>query len=101
LAEELAEKVVVREGERTYTIPKQRAVIKALLNRAMKGDVRSGSSFFNLMFRVFGPEIDSLEGAEPLSNDEQELLDGLEQRRTQRAAQSAVCEGDQEPEREP
>jgi Family of unknown function (DUF5681) len=38
---ELAEQILVREGDRTKKVTKLRAMVKALLAKALKGDVRA------------------------------------------------------------
>ncbi len=44
LVEELGEFIRVREGDREYSVSKQRALIKALVARAVKGDTRAATS---------------------------------------------------------
>ena len=77
LHEELQEKIVVHEGERTLRISKQRAIIKTLFAKTLKGDGRAAHTLLNLLLRTAAadggsPEIDS-----PFTADETELLDGL------------------------
>ena len=43
LMEELREKIVIREGDRPQKVSKQRAMVKSVVNRAIKGDPRSTS----------------------------------------------------------
>ena len=38
---ELAERILVREGDRTQKVTKLRAMVKALMAKALKGDVRA------------------------------------------------------------
>ena len=41
LHEELNEKITVREGTATRAISKQRAIVKSMMNAALKGDMRA------------------------------------------------------------
>ena len=80
LEEELSKRIVAREGERTVKISKQRAVIKTLLARTVKGDARAGATLLNLIFRVLDPAGDVAETAAPLSAEEREVLSDVEAR---------------------
>jgi len=48
IKEELEEFVHITEGGKTYTVTKQRALIKALLAKASKGDVRAAQTLLSL-----------------------------------------------------
>ena len=81
LMEELGEKILVREGEHARQVSKQRALVKALLARALKGDVRAANSLLSMMMRL----LDTGEGAEPegsddLQPDELEILKAYKER---------------------
>ena len=52
LSEELGQKIKVREGEQTIRISKQRAMIKALLAKALRGDTRAIALLLNLTLRT-------------------------------------------------
>ena len=54
LAEELAELIHIREGDKEYKVSKQRAVIKVMVSAAVKGDMRAVSSLLSLYGRLFG-----------------------------------------------
>jgi Family of unknown function (DUF5681) len=54
LAAELGEEITVREGGRSRRVSKQRALIKALLARALDGDVRATAAVLTLCGRVLG-----------------------------------------------
>ena len=47
LAEELGERIRIREDGRDRRVSKQRAMIKALVARAMKGDTRAATALFD------------------------------------------------------
>jgi hypothetical protein len=80
LMEEMREKVVIREGERSRSISKQRAVIKTLFARTLKGDARAANALMNVLFRVLDPEGESATTAPPLNREEREVLESLKAR---------------------
>ncbi len=80
LFEELNQPISLREGNKEIRVTKQRAMVKSLMARSLKGDPRSAALLLNMMARFFDvAELDDL-GEIPLSPDEQELLTVLEQR---------------------
>lgn len=68
LEEELAEKVLVTEGGKQTKTTKQRAMLKTLFAKALKGDARSAGILLNLIIGV--------EQAKSSSPDEAFLDDG-------------------------
>lgn len=90
LMEELGERIVVREGDATRRVSKQRAVVKTLVAKALKGDARSGSLLTGLMMRLLDTGEGAPEVAEPLLEDEREILAAFEGRlrRDQASAES-------------
>ncbi len=80
LIEELGEKIVIREGDRSQKVSKQRALLKSVVNRAIKGDVRAISIALSTMMRL----LDTGEGApgfeEALRDEELEILRLFEDR---------------------
>ena len=73
--EEMREKVVIREGERLRKIPKQRAVVKTLVARTLKGDARAASTLINVLFRVLDREAESAIASQPLNAEERAVLE--------------------------
>jgi hypothetical protein len=80
LMEELGEKIVIREGDQSRQVSKQRAVVKSFVTRTLKGDARVASLLTSMMMRL----LDTGEGAptvaEPLLDNEWEILQGFEDR---------------------
>jgi hypothetical protein len=81
LQEELAEKILVQEGDQARRMSKQRAVVKALVNRTLKGDARAASSLLSTMMKL----IETGTAAEPeereeLHADDLEILEAYRQR---------------------
>ena len=52
LEEELEQFVVVHEGNQTLKVTKQRAMLKSLFAKAMKGDVRASAALINLIVGI-------------------------------------------------
>jgi len=74
LRDELSERIVVREGERTRKVSKQRAVVMTLVNRTLKGDARAANTLIGTMMRLFDQAEGTAELAAPLKDDELEIL---------------------------
>jgi hypothetical protein len=75
VVEELTEMVKMRVGDRALRISKQRALLKLLWLKGMKGDSRSLNSLLGLQLRVLG-----LEGMPPdaeikLTSEERDALE--------------------------
>ncbi len=80
LMEELGEKIVIREGDRSQKVSKQRALLKSVVNRAIKGDARATAIALSTMLRL----LDTGEGApdveDGLFDDELTILRDFEAR---------------------
>ena len=76
LREELGEKIVVQQGEQTIRISKQRALIKTLIAKSLKGDTRAIQILVNMMHRKPADD-DVAKEAPTLSAEENELWQGL------------------------
>ena len=55
LEEELQEVIAVNEGGRQRKLSKQRALIKTLMAKGLKGELRALAVFVNLLLRVVDP----------------------------------------------
>jgi Family of unknown function (DUF5681) len=76
LGEELAEHVPIRDGGRSLNVSKQRALIKALVAKALEGDMRATGIVLQLVERVVGPETARTGPADDdLSADDREILE--------------------------
>jgi hypothetical protein len=88
LAEELSEKLVVTEGGKPKRITKQRALIKALVAKSIKGDPRAAAALLRLI-----PDAEQARKAatqaQTLNSVDQDILDAFrEQLREEIAAGS-------------
>ncbi len=79
LKEELQESVLVREGERAMKISKQRAIVKTLIVKTLKGDARAATTLLT-MYRVLDLRDDAPPADEPLAPDDVEILDAFRKR---------------------
>lgn len=80
LMEELGQKIMIREGDRSHSVTKQRAVVKSLVARTLKGDVRAATLLTSMMMRL----TDTGEGApdieDVLIDDELAILKAFKRR---------------------
>ena len=76
LSEELQEKIMVTEGGRRRSVSKQRAILKSLFAKAMKGDVRAGQAIVSMVERLLLPDASETE-AQHLDECDQEILERL------------------------
>lgn len=79
LKEELNEPVSFRENNVGGTLSKQRILLKTLVAKGMKGDVRAINLVFNLIAQLLVDENNTIEEA-PLSPFEETILDDFEER---------------------
>ena len=73
LRSELSEKIQIREGERSLKVSKQRAMLKALVAKALKGDARAANVVLTLVGRLFEPEAVA-EEVPALTSDDEAIL---------------------------
>jgi hypothetical protein len=73
LSEELSEKIVVTEGGKQLKISKQRAMIKSLLAKALRGDTRAATVLLKLLIDAEQASTRN-EIAEELSDEDQAIL---------------------------
>ena len=76
LAAEMAEVVRIMEGGAPKTISKQRAVVKVLAARAIKGDSRAAALVLNLVLRLIEDEAPSHQDA-PVSADDLAIVEAF------------------------
>lgn len=74
LMEELGEKILVREGEQSRRVSKQRAFVKAVVARTLNGDVRAASLLMSMTMRLLDTGEGDPEVAELLHDNEREIL---------------------------
>jgi hypothetical protein len=91
LMEELEERIPVREGKLVLHMTKQRALIKSLVNKGLKGDVRAADT---VMKWRMSDQKDPGADAEELTADEHEVLAVLQQRVFFSRRSHAVDKGD-------
>jgi hypothetical protein len=77
LQEELSSTINVVEGGTHITLTKQRALIKALSTKALKGDVRAMSTLIKMIERLLNDEAEDIENNKPLSSSDQALINSF------------------------
>lgn len=73
LEEEFSESVIVNEGGKQLVITKQRAMLKALLSKALKGDARAANALINLKLGLEQTDATRVGGA-ALSEEDKNIL---------------------------
>jgi Family of unknown function (DUF5681) len=74
LADELQERIVLREGSERRTVSKQRAMLKRLMERALHGDTKAASLIINMVAR-FLDQTEDEEHATPLTKTDRAILE--------------------------
>jgi hypothetical protein len=87
LADELGETIRIREGDRQLKVSKQRAMLKALVAKALKGDARAASLLIALVAKVADEApVAGAEASAPLAEVDRQILDDFLARAAERAA---------------
>jgi len=79
LEEELSALILVREGAQPKRISKQRAMVKALLAKAIKGDTKAANTVLSIMYRLFEVEEADLSEAN-LPEEDRAILEAFQRR---------------------
>ena len=79
LQEELEQFVVVHEGQETLKVTKQRAMLKSLFAKAMKGETRASSALISLIIGLEQSKAHQ-SGASPLREDDLAILEAFKQK---------------------
>lgn len=79
LEEELHEHIPIKEGGHQKRVSKQRAMIKALMAKAVQGDARAANIIIKMIDRLFGDQAGEHE-IEELSEQDQKILKAYEAR---------------------
>ncbi len=74
LAEELKERILIREGDKTKRVSKQRAAVKSLVAKAAKGDPRALALLLPFAERYLVDQLEA-QGTGGLSAFDEEILD--------------------------
>ena len=91
IKEELEEYVSITEGGNSFLVTKQRALIKALLSKASKGDVRAAQTLLNLKAEVDHQQNEK-ESTAWFSEEDEELIAQFEARQN---AANVKVQGDE------
>ena len=77
LADELAERIAISEGGRRYAVSKQRGMLKQLMAKALKGDVRAANTVLGLVERLLDARADADVSAAVTAQDKAIVADFL------------------------
>lgn len=83
LLEELAERILVKEGGEALKISKQRAMVKSLAAQALKGDMRAATLVLNMVWRILDKDPPP-EPAADLKAEDRAILDAYLRRQQRR-----------------
>jgi hypothetical protein len=83
LRDELNEVIPVRIGDRSKKVSKQRAMLMALMAKALKGDTRATVVILQMMAKFLPPDEATATGGSVLSADDQEILKRFIDRQTE------------------
>lgn len=86
LEEELKEQIEINDGGKVKRVTKQRLLIKAQVNKGIKGDNKAGSTILNLKLKFDELSAAATENGVPMDPDEQETLEILKKRLLRRAS---------------
>lgn len=102
LSEELNEKILVREGEQSRRVSKQRAVVMTVVAKTLKGDARAAQLLTAMMLRLLDTGEGAPEAVEPLNHGELEILEAFANRvRSEAAGETpALIDHESDPEDE-
>ena len=75
LQEELQEKIRIKEGGTGKSVSKQRAMIKAMVAKALGGDVKAASMLVTVLVKLIPDEAESTDDTELTQTDLQILAD--------------------------
>lgn len=84
LRAELTAMVEITENGRKMTLSKQRVIVKQLVARAAKGDLRAIDKLSALVMGVFGPEDETPPEARGLASDDAAIIAAFEARRKEK-----------------
>jgi hypothetical protein len=91
LLEELQEQIQVREGNRECRLSKQRALLKSLTAKAIKGDARSANVVLSLVMRMLEDQAPTPID-DDLAGDDRDILEAYSARIIKAAGQVASSE---------
>jgi hypothetical protein len=79
LQEELIERIAVRDSNGSRRITKQKALVKSIVAKAIKGDQKAAGIILDLVLRLLAGD-EPIHDQSPLSADEEALMDKLKRR---------------------
>jgi|MDSW01.1.fsa_nt_gb hypothetical protein len=93
LKEELAMRIVTKEGDRVQKLSKQRALVKTLTNKALNGDQRAIATLVKLIERLLTDAEEEVEDV-PLSKADQQIIAEFLKRNSHQSSKDKDKEND-------
>jgi len=90
LEQELSERIRIREGDQDKTVSKQRAMLKALMSKSLKGDARAVSILVMLIGKFFVEELSEVQT--DLASNDLKIIDDFLKRRTGQNAEPPLVD---------
>ena len=87
-AEELSAPIAVRDGDREFTVPKQRALVRTVIAAAIRGDLRAAALVLEFRERVLEREAPD-KHANPSAGADLEILNDFIEREAKRRTANA------------
>jgi Family of unknown function (DUF5681) len=84
LREELAEPVSIKDGDSSVQVTRQRAIVKVVVNAALKGDQRAATLVLGWSSRAFGSEPETETEQTESDQDDQAIAEASAERQRQR-----------------
>jgi hypothetical protein len=86
LARELGEQIRIREGDQEKSVSKQRAMVKALVAKSLKGDARAAALLISLLVKVEEQADRATPPSKAVSSQDQAIIDAFFKRAGKLAA---------------
>ena len=91
LSDELGERITLSEGGKPKRLSKQRALVKSLMAKAIKGDASAMRTLLNLILKVLDVA-EANESERPLTEEELTILANFEKRICEKASSKSASE---------
>lgn len=90
LLEVMGERLSITQNGKTQKISSQMVILKALRNKAVKGDVRAASKLIDMVGDMFGDDHGSVTAPASLSDNDENLLESYLQERIEMERKNGV-----------
>jgi hypothetical protein len=77
IVKELAEQIRIREGEHERSVTKQRAMVKALVAKSLKGESRAAALLINLLIKLSQENVGDTAPAQAATADDRTVIEAF------------------------